>query len=84
MCRTQNVSRSASSFSCCSAPGPRTGRPDLGEFYTAGANYYVYGNNFKIQSDVTFTPEAAYTDAATSLLQNTHDVIFRLQVQMKF
>ena len=33
---------------------------------------------------VTYTPEAAYTDTAAALLQNTHDVTFRVQVQMKF
>ncbi|HVT80003.1 MAG TPA: porin [Phycisphaerae bacterium] len=57
---------------------------NIGEFYSIGANYYIYGNNFKIQSDVTFTPEAAYTDSAASLLQNTHDIVFRLQAQIKF
>jgi hypothetical protein len=60
------------------------GGPNIGEFYSIGANYYVYGHNFKISSDVTFTPEAPYTDAAASLLQNTHDVIFRVQAQLKF
>jgi hypothetical protein len=60
------------------------GYPNLGEFYTVGANYYLYGHNFKILSDLTYTPEAAYTDAAESLLQNTHDVIGRVQMQLKF
>ncbi len=60
------------------------GRADHGEFYSAGADYYIYGHNFKIQSDVTFTPEAAYTDASESLLQNTSDIIYRVQVQLKF
>ncbi len=60
------------------------GYKNIGEFYSVGADYYVFGHNFKIQSDVTFTPEAAYTDAAASLLQNTHDVIARVQVQLKF
>jgi hypothetical protein len=60
------------------------GGHDIGEFYTAGANYYVFGNNFKIMGDVTYTPEAAYTDSSENLLLNTHDVIFRLQLQLKF
>jgi hypothetical protein len=60
------------------------GGPNAGEFYSVGANYYVYGNNVKVQSDVTYTPEAAYTDSAASLLQNTHDLIFRMQLQLKF
>ena len=55
-----------------------------GEFYTVGANYYLYGNNFKIATDVTYTPEAPYTDSAAALLQNTHDVTFRVQVQLRF
>jgi hypothetical protein len=60
------------------------GRHDIGEWYSVGANYYIYGQNLKVQSDVTYTPEAAYTDAAASLLQNTHDLTFRLQLQFKF
>jgi hypothetical protein len=61
------------------------GGSNIGEYYTVGANYYVFKNqNFKIMTDVTYTPEAAYTDAATSLLQNTHDVVFRVQLQIKF
>ena len=60
------------------------GETNIGEFYTIGANYYIYKHNFKIQTDLTYTPEAAYTAAATSLLQNTHDLIFRLQVQLRF
>jgi hypothetical protein len=60
------------------------GAPNIGEFYSLGANYYVYKHNFKIVGDVTYVPEAAYTDSSTSLLQNTQDWIFRLQVQLKF
>jgi phosphate-selective porin OprO/OprP len=60
------------------------GGPNIGEFYSLGANYYLYGNNVKLQSDVTYTPEAPYTDSAAALLQNTHDVIFRMQLQLKF
>jgi hypothetical protein len=57
---------------------------NLGEFYTIGANYYIYGQSFKIQSDLTYTPEAAYTDAASALFQNTHDITARVQLQLKF
>ncbi len=61
------------------------GYPNFGEFYSVGAKLLcVYKQNFKIQSDVTFTPEAAYTDSAAGLLQNTHDIIWRVQVQLKF
>jgi hypothetical protein len=60
------------------------GYPNIGEFYTLGANYYIYGHNLKVTSDVTYSPEAAYTDAASGLLQNTHEVLFRVQLQLKF
>ncbi|HVT80227.1 MAG TPA: porin [Phycisphaerae bacterium] len=60
------------------------GYHNIGEFYSVGANYYIFGQNFKVQSDVTFTPESPYTDTAAALLQNTHDVTFRLQLQVKF
>jgi hypothetical protein len=60
------------------------GYPNVGEVYTIGANYYIFGQNFKIQTDVTYTPEAPFTDAASGLLQNTHDVVARIQLQAKF
>jgi hypothetical protein len=60
------------------------GATNIGEFYSLGANYYIYKHNFKIMTDVTYTPEAPYTDSATSLLQNTQDIAFRLQVQLRF
>jgi hypothetical protein len=60
------------------------GAPNIGQFYTLGANYYVYKHNFKIVGDVTYIPEAPYTDAASSLLQNSQDIVFRLQAQLKF
>jgi hypothetical protein len=61
------------------------GYTNIGEFYTLGANYYVFKNqNFKISADVTYTPESPFTDSATSLLQNTQDIVFRVQAQIKF
>ena len=60
------------------------GDPNIGEFYSVGANYYLFGNNAKISTDVTYTPEAPYTDAGASLIQNTHEVAFRVQLQLKF
>jgi len=60
------------------------GGPNIGEYYSLGMNYYLFGQNAKIQSDVTYTPEAAYTDAAASTLQNTHNISFRVQLQLKF
>jgi hypothetical protein len=60
------------------------GAPNIGQYYSLGANYYVYKHNFKIVADVTYTPEAPYTDAATGQLQNTQDIMVRLQAQLKF
>jgi hypothetical protein len=60
------------------------GAPNIGQYYSLGANYYVYKHNFKIAADVTYTPEAPYTDAATGQLQNTQDIMVRLQAQLKF
>lgn len=60
------------------------GGPNIGEYYSIGANYYLFGQNAKIQTDVTYSPESAYTDAAASQLQNTHNISFRVQLQLKF
>jgi len=60
------------------------GYPNMGEVYTVGANYYIYGHNLKLQSDITYTPEAPFTDSASGLLQNTHDILGRVQLQLKF
>ena len=54
------------------------------EYFSAGANYYLYGQNVKVQSDVTYSPEAAFTSATGSTLANTQDLIFRVQLQLKF
>ncbi len=55
------------------------------EAYTIGANYYLFGNNAKIQTDFTYVPnEAAYTDAPTDQIANTRELLFRLQLQLKF
>jgi hypothetical protein len=55
-----------------------------GEFYTVGANCHVMGQNVKLQADVTYSPEAPFTDAASGLLQNSHDIALRLQLQARF
>jgi hypothetical protein len=55
------------------------------EEYALGLNYYVFGNNFKIQTDVTYIPnEAAFTSSTLDSVINTQDLIFRMQVQLKF
>ncbi len=60
------------------------GDPKIAQFYTLGTNYYLYGNNAKVTADVSFTPQAAYTDASTLQITNTQQVVFRLQLQLKF
>jgi hypothetical protein len=60
------------------------GSDKLAQYYSAGANYYLYGQNLKIQSDVTYTPDSAFTSATGSLLANTQDLLFRVQLQLKF
>ncbi|HUO08127.1 MAG TPA: porin [Phycisphaerae bacterium] len=53
--------------------------------YALGINYYLYGQNLKVQSDVTYIPnEAAYTNSCIDTAINTQDLIFRMQVQLKF
>jgi hypothetical protein len=55
------------------------------EEYALGLNYYVFGHNFKIQSDMTFIPNAAgYTSSVMGSAVNTQDLIFRTQLQLKF
>ena len=60
------------------------GDPNMAEFYTLGANYYLYGNNAKILADLNYTPEAAYTDASTLQINNTQEIVLRVQFQLKF
>ena len=60
------------------------GDPNVAEYYSIGANYYLFKNNAKIQADVTYAPESAFTDNGSMLIQNTHEVAFRIQFQVKF
>jgi hypothetical protein len=60
------------------------GDPNIGEYYTAGANYYLFGNNAKVSADVTYSPEGAFTDAGDGSIQNSHEVLFKLQLQLAF
>ncbi|GEM_PF-1113096 len=60
------------------------GNPSIGDYYTLGANYYLFGNNARLAADVTYSPEAAYTDAGDASIQNTHEVILKLQLQLAF
>lgn len=61
------------------------GGKDSAEYYTIGANYYLFGHGAKIQSDVTWVPNyAAFSDASSDQVQNTSEIIYRLQLQVKF
>ena len=60
------------------------GDPNVGEYYTLGLNYYLYGNNAKVSADVTYSSEAAFTDAGDASIQNAHEVLFKLQLQLAF
>ena len=60
------------------------GDPNIADYYTLGANYYLFGNNAKILADVNYTPETAYTDPATLEIANTKEVVLRVQLQLRF
>jgi hypothetical protein len=60
------------------------GFPNIAEYYTLGTNYYIFGHNAKLQADVTYSPESAFTDASETQLQNTHNLSFRVQFQVMF
>jgi phosphate-selective porin OprO and OprP len=53
-------------------------------FVQAGVNYYLYGNNAKIQVAETYTPLAPFTDANYGTSQNTRDYITQVQFQLAF
>ena len=52
--------------------------------YTAGLNYYIFGENAKIQTAVTYLPNAAYTSPNIGSVINTSDIIGQVQFQVKF
>ncbi len=61
------------------------GSSNRAEEFTLGLNYYVYGQNFKIQSDLTYIPNEAMSSSSTiGSAVNTQDIVFRLQLQLKF
>jgi len=60
------------------------GDPNMADYYTLACNYYLYGNNAKILADINYTPKAAYTDNSTLEIANTREIVFRLQLQLKF
>jgi hypothetical protein len=52
--------------------------------YTAGVNYYIFGENAKIQAAFTYLPNAAYTSPNIGSNANTQDFISQVQLQVKF
>jgi hypothetical protein len=59
--------------------------PNQMDEFSLGLNYFMFGKNVKLQGDVTFIPnEAAMSDATFGTVQNTQDVVTRLQLQLKF
>jgi hypothetical protein len=61
------------------------GAHDHMDEYAAGLNYYLYGSKVKLQTDITYIPDAAaYTDTGVNTVANTADFIYRVQVQVKF
>jgi len=53
-------------------------------YIQGGINYYLFGNNAKIQVAETYTPLAAFTDANYGTAQNTRDYITQVQFQVAF
>ncbi len=61
------------------------GEPNQMQEYTLGLNYYMYGNNAKIQGEMDYVPsEAAFNSSTAATAINTQDTIFRVQFQLKF
>ena len=62
-----------------------TGLPNHMEAYSVGLDYYLFGDNAKIQTALTFVPnQAAYTSPTGDTVMNTQDLIYQLQFQLKF
>jgi hypothetical protein len=57
---------------------------NAGTFVQAGVNYYLFGNNAKIQVAETYTPLAPFTDANYGTSQNTRDYVTQVQFQVAF
>ena len=53
--------------------------------YAGGLNYYIEGNNVKLQADVTKITEVPITSSVSSLANvNDQPLIFRVQLQVNF
>ncbi|HMD52968.1 MAG TPA: hypothetical protein VKJ65_00255 [Phycisphaerae bacterium] len=53
-------------------------------FIQAGVNYYLFGNNTKIQFAETYTPLAPFSDTNYGTSQNTRDFVSQIQLQVAF
>lgn len=51
---------------------------------TGGVNYYIFGENAKIQAAVTYVNNAAYTNSNLGTTVGTDDLIGQIQLQFKF
>jgi len=61
------------------------GGPNRMEEYSVGVNYFPFGKNVKIQTDLTYIPnEAALSNTTFGTFINTQDLIARIQLQLKF
>ncbi len=52
--------------------------------YEAGVNYYIIGDNVKLQLDEIYTPQAAFTNQFSETFANAANYITELQLQCKF
>ncbi len=52
--------------------------------YEAGVNYYIIGNNVKLQLDEIYTPRSAFTSQFAETYANNANYITELQLQVKF
>jgi hypothetical protein len=60
------------------------GLPHQMDVYTLGLNYYLFGENTKLQLAETYIPRQAALTSSNGSLVNTQDWITELQLQMKF
>ncbi|MGC8552036.1 MAG: hypothetical protein ACP5O7_04125 [Phycisphaerae bacterium] len=52
--------------------------------YEAGVNYYIFGDNVKLQADEIYIPRAAFTNQFSETLINTQNYVTEVQLQVKF
>lgn len=52
--------------------------------YEAGVNYYIIGDNVKLQMDEIYIPQAAFTNQFAETFANAANYITEVQLQVKF